>query len=300
MNEMFGWMVYLPFVSLLQIAAAVFISLFMYYSAKHRNKTLSAGWYICGFLFGFWTLIVFLIKRKDFPGPEVKTCFHCGCVYPSETEECLNCHVILPQINEETKKKEHKLSKIFCTASVISYVAVFVLVSIAGITMTKNILDGVFGELGSNKISVEGVFYDKKGNSYEDENEVLFYDEAGHVYTYTVIEEVDDDMFAYEEYYYVREDGQKYDAFDCYVTEDGWFYCDKAGMLEYYILDTSTMSEDELDKYYEQQMEDEFEEYRYYDYPYMDADGNIYYDAIEASWNEKGELIVAENDVYTY
>ena len=56
------------------------------------------------------------------------------------------------------------------------------------------------------------------------------------------------------------------------------------------------MSQEELDAYYQLQVNQEGDGYRYY-YEYLvDEDGNIYYDAFEASWNEKGELITAEND----
>lgn len=295
--ELFGWMIYLPFISLLEIASAVFIMLFMYYSAKHRNQTLSAGWYICGFLFGFWTLIVFLIKRKDFPGADTKKCPHCGCIYPETFEECQNCHIVLPQIDKDAKKKEHKLSKIFCAATIISYVIAFTFITISSVTLAKDIVGDVLDDLGTNRIAVNGVYYDKKGNSYEDENDVLLYDEDGHVYTYTGEEAEDDDFYSYVEYYYVREDGKKYAEYDCYVTEDGWFYCDKAGVLEYVEYDTTSMTEEELDEYYDSLMNDEEEEYKYYDSPYSDKEGNKYYWAIEASWNEKGELITAENDI---
>jgi len=48
----------------------------------------------------------------------------------------------------------------------------------------------------------------------------------------------------------------------------------------------------EVIKYYSEQASN----YKYYDTPYCDEDGNIYYWAAEASWNENGELITAKND----
>lgn len=295
-----GFMVFWPILSVLQILSVVFSLLFMYHSARHRNQILSVGWYICGFLFGMWTLIAFLVKRKDFPGPDTKKCVQCGNVYPDVLDECQNCHVPLPQTDAQEKTRHKKLSRIFGIAAIVTYVAVMItaiVIVVSTVKNTMNYLDLNFVDEGF-KISVDAVYYDKKGNSYEAEKDVLLYDEDGHVYTYTASEEIDDTL-SYDGYY-VREDGKKYDAIDCYVTQDGWFYCDKAQALEYYYADLTTLTEEELDNYYDELMEEEDAqaEYKYYDYPYMDTDGNVYYDALEASWNEKGELIVAENDIY--
>ena len=48
----------------------------------------------------------------------------------------------------------------------------------------------------------------------------------------------------------------------------------------------------------EYEFDDLFEEqdYRYYYDRYIDKEGNFYYYAEEVSWNEKGEIITAEND----
>lgn len=206
----------------------------------------------------------------------------------------------LPQINAEEKKKEKKLSKIFGVAIIITYVAALIIGIFMGISFTKNILEGnIFDDSWmEDRIAVDGVFYDKMGNSYEKGEDVLLYDEQGRTYTYTVeeYEDSEDEWFTYTEYYYVRDDGEKYFSYDCYITEDGWFYCDKAGSLETYSVETEGMSEKELDAYYNELLESADDEYKYYDYLYTDGNGNFYYYAEEASWNEKGELITAEND----
>ena len=44
------------------------------------------------------------------------------------------------------------------------------------------------------------------------------------------------------------------------------------------------------------ELQSEMDSYRYYDDVYLDEEGNIYYYAETASWNEKGEIITAEND----
>ncbi len=289
--------VYIPVVAVLEILSVLFSLLFMHYSAKYRNQKLSAGWYVCGILFGLWTIIVFLIKRKDFPGEEAKICAQCGDVYLKEAVQCPKCGTELPEVNAEEKRKQKKLSRIFGAAIIAIFIVSVAVGIIFGIVFSKGVIDDEL--LDENyRIAVNGVYYDKMGNSYEDETEVLLYDEEGRIYTYTLEEITDeeDDFFSYEEEYYVRDDGKKYLIYDCYVTQDGWFYCDKAYELEMYSPDTSNMTEEELDAYYEGNLELYEADYKYYDYPYADKEGNLYYDAYEASWNEKGELITAEND----
>ena len=282
--------------SLLSLLSAVFGVLFMHYSAKHRNYRLGTGWYVCGVLFGFWTVLVFLLKRKDFPGADQKVCWQCGVRYPSNFQVCSNCVIDLPQINTEEKQKEKRISRVFGVLLAVVYLLAFAAGIVWGATVAKYVADAVFSE-ESYRISVNGVFYDKKGNFYEDENSVVMYDEDGYTYTYSEETYTDEDGFEYEEYYYIRNDGEKYFEMDCYITADGWFYCDKAGLLELYAPDTGSMTEEELDEYYKNSMDEYNAQYRYYDYPYVDSDGNFYYDIYEASWNENGELITAENDM---
>ncbi len=286
----------IPAISALDLLMTVFLILFMHYSAKHRNHQLSVGWYICGFLFGIWTLIVFLIKRKDFPGPKTKVCYQCGRKYPDSFQMCSNCLIELPVINAEEKEKQRKLAKGFGIGVIVTHIAVTVVIAVLCFVFFSGVIDEVFSM--NDRIAVNGVYYDKEGNSYENEDDVLLYDEEGKVYTYTEVEvkESDYELMAYTDYYYVRDDGKKYSVYDCYVTEDGWFYCDRAYELESWSPDTDSMSEEELDAYYQESLEMSESEYRYYDYKYTDSKGNIYYKAYEASWNEKGELITAEND----
>ena len=293
-------MILIPVISVLELLAIVFSVLFMHYSAKHRNHQLSVGWYICGFLFGFWTLITFLVKRRDFPGPDAKICYRCSEKYPENEQTCAKCLIELPEINTEEKAKEKKRSKTYGTLLIITLIVLTVSCIAMGVLIGKDVYE-TLSDPGLDyieRISVNNVYYDKKGKSYDDAQNVVLYDKKGRVYSFTVEEVVneEDEFFNYNEYYYVREDGEKYFSYDCYVTEDGWFYCDKGGLLELVEEDTASMSEEELDEYYDNLLESE-DEYKYYDYAYKDKNGTIYYSADEASWNEKGELITSENDV---
>lgn len=292
-----------PILSVIGIMTTAFCVLFMHFSAQHRNHKLGIGWYICGVIFGPWAVLVFLLKRKDFPGPDLKVCPSCGNRCPLSYEVCNRCLVELPDINTEEKAKQKKLSKLFGIGIIITEVVSIVAGAIIGATMAKGIFEMV-GDLDYSvydeeyRIAVDGVFYDKKGNSYEKGSDVVLYDAEGRTYTYTVEEVTDEDgpIYYQGEEYYVRDDGEKYFAYDCYVTSEGWFYCDKAYTLEYFYPDTEKMTQEELDAYYQLQVDQEGDGYRYY-YEYLtDEKGNIYYNADEASWNEKGELITAEND----
>ena len=137
-------------------------------------------------------------------------------------------------------------------------------------------------------------YYDKEGKAYTDPNEVVIYGKDGEVYTPVFETDVLDGIFSGEneyEYlsYYADNDGNKYDIYLCYVDEEGYFYFDEDEEIFYdeanyeeYFGD----SEDYIDE----------ETYRYYYDRYIDYDGNIFYWAEEVSWNEKGEIITAEND----
>lgn len=308
MEQLLDQLVYLsPILSLLELLGVVFSILYMYYTAKYRNHSLSVGWYICAVFFGVITLIVFLVKKKEFPSPDSKVCASCGDQLPESFQVCPRCMMDLPPVDEAAKAKNKKCSKvfgivtaIFFTISTILSIVVGVLTGIATAEELEYLLDDDFSyydDYSSYRIAVDGLFYDQQGNSYEFEDDVLLYDEQGRTYSYTEEEfyDVSHDYYHYEEYY-VRDDGEKYFAADCYVDENGWFYCDKGGLLELYSVDTSTMTEEELDDYYDALLDAENEPYKYYLYPYVDADGKFYYCAYEASWNEKGELITAEND----
>lgn len=307
MEELFNLvMIFSPIFTILEFAAIAFTILYMHFTAKHRNYELSPAWYVCAVFFGFITLMVFLVKKKNFTAPDTKMCVNCGFKFPENYNVCTNCGIDLPPIDTEEKEKARKYSKGFGIAVIL----VYILSGLAGVGLGVATTIAVFEEVeyllddewsfydASDRIDVNGVYYDKKGNSYENAEDVLLYDDQGRVYTYVTEEKYNEDFdYTYYEEFYVRDDGDKYFAYDCYVTADGWFYCDKAGLLELYSVDTSIMTEEELDAYYNTLLEDQVPEYRYYDYPYVDADGNLYYDAYEASWNMQGQLITAENDV---
>lgn len=290
MNFVITMVIFAVVIFALQLASDVFGILFMHYTASYKNKKLSPAWYVCGALFGLITVLVFLVKSKDFPGEDTKVCPQCGDRFYSRFEICPKCLVELPAINSEGKQKQKKLGKIFGVMVIVCYL----LMGAAGF-ISNAVINNIDWEDYGFRIAVDGVYYDKQGNSYENEEDVLLYDEEGNAYFYTAIPSDIDPLS--EDYYYMNEAGDRFYEFDCYVTEEGWFYCDKRGSLVPFEVDYDSMTDEELDAYYESQLDQLHEEYRYYDYPYTDDEGNLYYCAYEASWNEKGELILAHNDV---
>lgn len=288
------------------MVSSVLLLLFMNFSAKHRNKKLSAGWYICGFLFPFITFFVFLSQRKKFPGPTTKVCYQCENRYPESFQMCTRCLIDLPEIDEAENAKNEKKAKIFCIGYILTTVVTFVAAIALGISVAAAVEDELTA-LGTNRLGVPDergnlVYYDKMGNFYEDPYAVVIYDKDGNTYTYTT-----ESNELFDETFYVSEQGDKYDSYSCYVDLEGNFYYDKDGEIwcdfeedEYEDDEESYEGPQEpgkenFDDIYSDIMAD-IENYRYYDDVLTDGKGNFYYWAEDASWNEKGELITAKND----
>ncbi len=306
--------------TVLGLISTALLFVYMYCTAKHKNQKLGIGWYICGYLFPLITAIVFIKKSKRFPGPGMKVCPACGDKYPKIYEVCGRCLAPLPEITEEENNKNQKISKFSGIGFWVSYVAATA-VSLACVVMIGtalfNAIDGIADIFSESRIGIvnesgDTVYYDKKGNSYENYEDVVFYGKNGEEYRYTT-EIATEDGFEYENELLVDSNGKKYDYYNCYVNEDGWFVYDKNEEFlisesnhnenddpfvydeeadKYFKPDGTEMSTEEVIEYYSAQALN----YKYYDQPYCDSDGNIYYWVAEASWNEKGELITAEND----
>ncbi len=307
---------------IIEIFCTVSLLLFMHFSAKYRNYKLSIGWYIAGFLFPLITAFVFLSKRKKFPGPKMKVCPFCGDKFPDVYQVCGRCLIELPENKTEDKQKENRIAKIFgwlftvvFSAGAIVTVAALV-VTVMYIFDSIDSLDSTFLS-DSNRISCltedgSRVYYDKIGNTYEDGYDVLLYGKDGEIYKY--LQSENDNELGFSETYYVSENGDCYDSYNCYIDEDGYFFYDEDETLVYpeYLyedIDTDEVADEIANELIGAPPEtfrgmidffiEEFFgalEYKYYNDYYVDEDDNKYYWAEEASWNEKGELITAEND----
>lgn len=304
-------------VDIISMVSSVLLLLFMNFSAKHRNKKLTAGWYICGFFFPIITFFVFLSQRKKFPGPTTKVCYQCENRYPENFEMCTRCLIDLPEIDREENAKNEKKAKTFFIGYIVATVITFVAGILLGISVAATVEDELTA-LGTSRLGVDDgsgnlVYYDKMGNFYEDPFAVVIYDKDGNAYTYTT-----ETGEFFEEAFYVNEQGDKYESYSCYVDLEGNFFYDSENIISYeyaegeYIEeyygddesedelytgeDTDTVVDSEMYGDIYDDIMAEIENYRYYDDLLTDGKGNYYYWAEDASWNEKGELITAEND----
>lgn len=295
--------IFSPIISLLQILSLVFVILYMNYTAKYKNHDLSVVWYILAVFFPVPVAIAFAIKSRKFRHENTKVCSQCGDKYPETFSMCSRCLIDLPELDDPKRMKKKKLGKIFCVsfwvvtvATIVTFVLLFVTIIEETFSMLKyeDALNPSY-RIGFLDENDEFIYYDKEGNTYTDPNEVIIYGKDGEAYTPTVKEEEFGAIFggAYDYIYYVDEDGNEYDSYLCYVDEEGYFYFDKDCEIDWDDSDYDYDLEEELEN-----CEDWFDEenYRYYDDVYVDDEGNVYYYADEASWNEKGKLITAEND----
>ena len=309
MNEMyfFEYMmenvaIFSPIISVLNILAVVFVVLYMHYTAKYKNQELSVAWYIFGFLFSVPTAIAFAIKSKKFRHENTKVCSQCGDKYPETFTMCSRCLIELPELDDKSRMKKKKLGKAFCigfwAVVVATVVAVAALVAIVWQqTWDLMELDDTTYRIGITDENGETVYYDKEGNTYTDPFAVLIYGKNGEVYTYTTIEDAGagEDAFYFENTVYIDEEGNEYDPYLCYVDEDGYFYYDENYEIVWDDSDYDYEAEEDADIDFDDLLEEE-KNYRYYQDRYTDEDGKLYYYADEVSWNEKGEIITAEND----
>ena len=295
--------IFSPILSVLNILTLVFLILYMNYTAKYKNHDLSVAWYILGIFFPLPVAIAFAIKSKKFRHENTKVCSQCGDKYPETFTMCSRCLIDLPELNDKGRMKKKKLGKIFgilfWIVTVISVVAVSALL-VTVVNQTLDMLDdtAVNYRIGITDETGETVYYDREGNAYSDPTAVLIYGKNGEVYTYTTVDDTsvsEEDAFYFETQVYVDQDGNEYDIYNCYVDAEGYFFYDENYEI---IWDDSgyDYDSDEYEDFDDYELWYEDENYRYYQDRYYDDDGNIYYYADEVSWNEKGEIITADND----
>ncbi len=290
--------IFSPIISVLNVLTIVFVILYMHYTAKYKNHELSVAWYILAFFFSLPTAIVFAVKSKKFRHENTKVCAQCGDKYPETFTMCSRCLIDLPELDDPQRMKKKKLGKIFGVLFGAVSVATVVVITALVIIVVQQTMDLMqFDNNFSYRIPIETaagekLYLDKEGNVYTDPWEVVIYDRDGNTYTYEIKEIEDEEYGLYEDSFYVDEEGNNYESYYCYVDEEGYFYYDEE--MEICWDDSDYDYEDEA----EYDFDDLFEEqdYRYYEDRYIDEEGNVYYYAEEVSWNEKGEIITAEND----
>ena len=291
--------IFSPIISVLQILSFVFVILYMNYTAKYKNHDLSVAWYILAVFFPVPVAIAFALKSKKFRHENTKVCSQCGDKYPETFTMCSRCLIELPELDDPKRMKKKKLGKIFCGAFWVVTVATVVTFVLLFTTIIEETMSMVGEFDSSSRISIttvagETLYFDREGEVYQTSDEVPLYGRDGEVYSRT-LKEVEDEVFGgtYKTAFYVDSKGNEYDPYNCYVDEEGYFFFDEDFEIVWDDSDYDYEAEEDIEN-----LDDWFDEdnYRYYDEVYVDGEGNIYYYADEASWNEKGELITAEND----
>lgn len=265
---------------LISLAGKVCAILFIHFSGKYRNAKLEIKWYILAFFFPLITAVVYLSKRKRYKKIEYKVCGNCGDLYPQNYEICTRCLAELPDFEPKKKVQQKTLATVFLCLFFFVYIFDFV----SGFVVVSDVLNS-FGQAvtAESRIGFEDsegnfVYYDRNGEEYYDELDLIIYDREGNMYYYTY-------------------DG----GIDCFYKDDGevsiWEEDDVIPVYnllvdaEGYMVDVSDRDDITL-------IIDESTEYQYYfDAPYTDEEGNLYYSPMYASWNEKGELITSAEQV---
>lgn len=279
-----GLMSFWLFAVLCFIFAIVFdimIMLTIGFDLKSKGSENTTVWMLLAFFFPVITGIVYAFKRNSIVPDVPKTCTNCNSVVNAKAVFCTNCggnsFVSFPVADSE---KNIKNKNVALTIGIIAIVIsiTFSALSFASLINSFGSLDGFvdrfldetfdddwedyygydydvdYYELDRYGYEVDGktVYYDMKGNTYSNANDVLFYSSDSTVYKF------DGDDCEFE-----TNGGTEYDMYYCYVDENGYLYFDKNDRLFY-----ST-----------------YENY------YLDAGGNRFYDAESVSWNAEGKMV---------
>lgn len=101
------------------------------------------------------------------------------------------------------------------------------------------------------------VYYDKNAVAYDKMEDVKYYDKDGNVYLLSIGEDYMPD-------YISQSTGEKYNGFDCYIDEDGYFVYDNNSSFK---LKNGTVS------------------------VYNDSQGNTYYQIASVKWDSNGNML---------
>ncbi len=275
------------------IVSRVFAVLYIVFVCKHYNENINVGLCVLAVFFPLISVIVQLSRKKHMQGEGLKVCRQCGEKLPPNYQVCPRCMAPLEQYDEAKAKKSKTLSHVMLAVFSVSKATVIIsmivfLASISGLVFTTLAETVDFQQRVSITVDGEEVYFDKKGKSYDDPDDVVLYAKDGTKYVY------DDDTGCY-----VNKNTDEYDGLLCYVDRDGWFYYDAEDTLSYVEPDMDrsaifNLGEDELKNMKVSDLVSRILDLGRTE-TWCDEDGNEYYSAFSASWNEKGELIWQEN-----
>ncbi|MGN1194067.1 MAG: hypothetical protein ACI4SB_01140 [Acutalibacteraceae bacterium] len=277
-------------IKIVNIASIIFAVLYIVFSCRYYNEKVSASMYFLAVIAPLIAVIVQLSRKKHYQGEGMNVCRQFGEKVPPTYEVCPRCLVPLEPYVEENKNKDKKLSRIMLTVfwigKAVSIVCIVVIsaFSLSSAFSALSESDGIEQRMSFN-VDGQEVYYDKKGISYDAPADVVLYARDGTKYVY------DSDTACY-----IGENNDEYESAYCYVDSKGWFYYDADDSLIY-----GDPESDDLDYY-------DDETFLAMDFSdlftdmfsltgnevWYDEDGNVYYWADTASWNEKGELITVQ------
>lgn len=268
--------------SVLGILFRVFITLAINFDSRSRNLKSTTLFTVLTVFFPLITGIIYACVRNS-AEKNKKECANCHLVVDGAATVCPSCSC--PAFSEVIVPDKDKLSKrgvqFFITAAVCWALAFVFLIAI-GVSGAYLGYDAVKGtdwsqvedyiddaldpdendadDKDDNNSIFEGLtYYDMLGNSYDNPNDVLFYDREGN--TYNCIQDTEN----FETYYVNTNTKEKLPNEKCFVDSEGYFVFDEKGEIS---LDDNLLTA-------------------------KDKNGNKYCVASVVIWNEDGEMMGA-------
>lgn len=186
-----------------KVLSGILMAIAINKACKIRNFSNRALWTFCAWLAPLATAI-------------------CYFLYKRFTEKYVdNKQLLLP----EEQSRLRKLSK-FVICSVASF-ALYAIIAVVSVVLF--ITSSVFG-IASGEIDIN--YYDRYGNSYNTESEVVLYDRDGNKYYQKNDDYKPSGLIDYITSKIFTEDGTVYTE-NIFLDEDGYFYYDKDNILIY-------------------------------------------------------------------
>lgn len=273
--------------TILSVASSLLAMATVYFSTKYRNGQHKLSWYLFALFLPFLCMIVFFFKRKEMNGAGMKQCPVCHSNYPKEFVTCYKCNLQLPEYSEEKSKRNKTLAIVMAVLFALcfafdSFCSVAVVLDTFSDFFSEETYEGVVERISFTDENGNKVYYDREGNAYNDPLEVALYTKDGTKYVYSNATDR-----------YQNSDGKTVAYYNAYIGTDGYLVIDNEDSIYYYDQnkDDDTYEVGEIgEELYESSVLTP-----YYEAPYTDDDGNIYYPADVASWTKDGKLITSDD-----
>ncbi len=268
------------------------VPLFICFSTNYRNGEHKTRYYVLGLFFPLIVLIIFLKNRKAMYGAGMKKCPVCGRLYPKEFTYCHNCNVQLDEFDQKKSNTQKALAIISAVVIAVSFAGMIAFGVHVNLKAGEE-LEEMINQTEKYSFTDENgeiIFYDRNGEVYYDMSEIPYYTRDGKKYVYSNALEC-----------LSASDGSTLNIFECFVDSDGYIVKDNGEiLLAEDKTEDKTQDIDEnadLDDIFEKTIEEMY--VPYFETVFKDKDGNVYYEASEASWNKDGKLITSYADYQT-